>query len=608
MLEGSPLRLAANPNLLRFLRRAERVPPPVLARLRRMMAHRARGAAVTVVMPVHDTPAEWLKQALLSVHAQWCPCWELVCVDDGSTAPHVSDILGQAAAQDTRIRVLRSPTNVGIAAAVNFGLRAARHPLVTVLDHDDALEPDAVWRLLRAAADTGADVITADEATTDEDLDSILEVRARGAFSHDYYLSHPYIVHPVCVRTELARAVGGWDERMPISADVDFVLRALEHARAVAHVPAVLYRWRTHATSTGHGKQAAVMAATRGAIQRHLDRLGAGAVVTDGVWFNQFRVDWPAAAGPVLVVIPTRNRGELVRACVESLAATLRGEQLRVVVIDHESDEPDTHAALRELEGRGVTVMPWSGPFNYAAMNNAAVRRHGEGCPFVLFLNNDVEAIQPGWVDRLRRLAARPGVGAVGPLLLYGDRRVQHAGVVLGFNGSAEHAFKFADAFLDAGPDGAPAPADTPGRADLRGRRNLGYNCALTSVRDVSAVTAACLMTRRDVFEGVGGFDEGLAIGFNDTDLCLRLRAAGLSVLYDGHTMLFHHESATRSRTGQVFHPADTARLLERWGNLLRAGDPFYSPLLSLVSEDHVLREDEGCDATRAPLVTVLRN
>ncbi len=202
-------------------------------------------------------------------------------------------------------------------------------------------------------------------------------------------------------------------------------------------------------------------------------------------------------------------------------------------------------------------VMPYSGPFNFSAMNNAAVAAHGADCGFVLFLNNDVEATQDGWVDRLRRLAARRDVGAVGALLMYVDRTVQHAGVVLGFNDSAEHALKFQQVFLND-----------------HGRRNLGYNCALTSVRDYAAVTAACLMIRLSVFDSVGGFDETFGIGFNDTDLCLRVGESGLRVLYDGATILYHYESATRSQTKQVFHPEDTLLMIARWGDRLAEGDP----------------------------------
>ena len=585
-LQGSPRTIELNPNLVRFTRRREEVPPATLPRLKRRLNHAAGELAVSIVMPVYNTPRDMLMEAIASVHAQWCDGWELICVNDCSTEPHVAHILQVAASRDARIRVLNAPVNGGIAAATNYGIRAARHPYVAFMDHDDAIEPDAVWQLIRAARRTDADLLYSDEATTDGTLAGVADVKCRPAFSYDYYLSHPYFVHMLCVRTAIARAVGGWDEGMAISADVDFVLRVLEQARTVAHVPAVLYRWRTHEGSAGHQSQARVMDATRGALQRHLDRCGTGAVARDGAGFNQFRIDWPAAPGQVLIVIPTRNKGDLLRTAIDSIVRTSKGIDYRIVVIDHQSTDPATTAYLRTL-ARTHTVMPYGGTFNYSRMNNMAVAAHGAGAEFVLFLNNDVEATQPGWIDRMRRLAHRPDVGCVGALLMYADRRVQHAGVILGFNGSADHALKFSDTFLDK-----------------KGKRNLGYNCSLTSVRDFSAVTAACMMMRRPVFEAMGGFDEAYAVGFNDTDLCLRLRERGLKVLYDGGTTLFHYESATRADTKQVLHPKDTKRLLTRWGAILAAGDPFYSPLLSDKVQDHVLREDPGCRVVHDPRVT----
>jgi len=274
-----------------------------------------------------------------------------------------------------------------------------------------------------------------------------------------------------------------------------------------------------------------------------------------------------------------------LRTAVESIERTAGAARYRLVVIDHESDDAETVAYLRDIARRHV-VMPYKGVFNFSRMNNQAVRLHGQDAAFVLFLNNDIEATQNGWLDRLRSLANREDVGAVGALLMYKDRRVQHAGVVLGFNNSADHALRLQEVFLDDG-----------------GRRNLGYNCSLVSVRDYSAVTAACVMMRRDVFDQVKGFDESFGIGFNDTDLCLRIGATGYKILYDGYTILYHYESATRSQTKQVFHPADTKRMVKRWGKVLAAGDPFYNPNLSLRTQDHVPREDPDCRITYAPRV-----
>lgn len=580
-LAGSPRTVVLNPNVAAFLER-KRPNPAVLTRLRRRLTHRAGGTTVSIVMPVHETREDWLRQAIASVTAQWSDNWELICVDDGSRAPHVGAIL-QAAAADPRITIIHRLECGGIARAVNDGIQAARGDYIAVLDHDDALEPDAVFHLADAAQATGAGLLYSDEVLTGPSLDQVIQHRARPAWSHDYYLSHPYFVHLVAVRRSLALAVGGWDETMSISADVDFVLRVVERASAVAHIPRALYRWRTHPDSTGHRQRGAVMAATQAAIGRHLVRTNRAASVSAGQGFNQFRLDWPDDGGEVLIVIPTRDRVHLLRHCIDSIAATAAGERYRIVVVDHHSTDPATLAYLAELPH---AVLPYDGPFNFAAMNNAAIRTHGGTAPYLLFLNNDVEAIDSGWLPRLRSLTSRPEVGAVGPMLLYGNGRVQHAGVIVGFGGTADHAMRFAE-------------PTSPG-----GVSNPGYNASLTSLRDFSAVTAACLMMRRSVFDQVGGFDEAFAVGFNDTDLCLRLRQAGLAVLYDGHTKLRHYESATRAADKALADPTDDDRRLQtRWPDFFTGTDPYYNPWLALDGTDHRLRTDRGWHGRLTPRV-----
>jgi len=588
VLGGSPRIVTENPNIRRFLDRAARLNDATLARLRRRLNYKAQGRGISIVMPVHNTPKAWLIAALDSVRRQWCDNWELIAINDGSTEPHALETLKAYARHDRRIRVLSTSENVGVARATNFGIRAARFDYISFLDHDDCLEPDAVYCLIKAIGETDADFLYSDEVLTHEDIGSIMEVRARPAFSYDYYLSHPYFVHMICVRTSIAHQVAGWNESMKISADVDFVLRVLETARTVAHVPSVLYRWRTHEKSMGHAKRAAVMAETKAALARHLARRGVTAKVSDGSWFNQFRIDWPDDDGQILVVIPTRNKGELLRNCIESIERTAEGVDYRIVVVDHESDDGQTRRYLESI-GRRHTVMPYRGAFNFARINNLAVRTHGERAKYCLFLNNDIEAIEKGWLERMRSLAHRPDVGIVGALLLYGDRRVQHAGVIIGFNKAADHAMKFAESYIENGT-----------------RRNLGYNCMLSSVRDFSAVTAACMMLRREVFEAAEGFDESFAIGFNDTDLCLRVREAGLKVLYDGYTMLTHYESATRSDTKQVLHPEDDVRLRKRWPRYFAEGDPFYNPNLDQDASDHALREDTKCGRVGAARLSMI--
>ncbi len=576
IVKGSPRRITQNDNITRFLARGA-LPAPVRDRLSRRMSATTQDVPITLIMPVYNTKRDWLVEALNSVIGQWSANWELICIDDGSDAPHVAEVLAAAERADPRIRVLRSGLNAGIARSVNYGIRAARGAYVAFLDHDDVIEPDAIYHLSRAAQETRAELIYSDEAITTDDIASVVEVRARPAFSYDYYLSHPYFVHLIAVRTGIARQVTGWDESLAISADVDFVLRVLEASTVVAHVPRVLYRWRTHATSTGHAKQGQVTDATKDAIARHLARRNLPATVADGFRYNEYRIDWPDDGGEVLIVIPTKNRVDLLKTCIDSIERTSEGANYRIVVIDHQSTDPKTVKYLARIAASGMTVMPYAGVFNYALMNNRAVKVHGAGAKYVVFLNNDVEAIAPGWIPRLRSLAGRAEVGAVGPLLLYGDDRVQHAGVLVGFSGAADHAMKFANAYLS------------------KGKRHPGYNCNLTVVRDYSAVTAACVMIRMDVFRSVGGFDEKFVVGFNDTDLCLRIGDAGYKVLYDGFTVLYHHESATRTQSKEVAHPEDDKRLRTRWARFFTGVDPFYSPLLSPKGSDHTLRDDAGC-------------
>jgi GT2 family glycosyltransferase len=586
ILNGGPQQPKLNPNIRRYLSPDRGIAPAVINRLRARMNHRLQGLGVSLVMPVYNTRREWLVEALRSVCTQWCDAWELICVDDASTLPHVSGVLAWFAQMDRRIRVLHAPRNLGIAGATSLGMGAARYPYLALMDHDDVLEPDAIHHLIATAMKTDADLLYSDEALTGEDSSVVLDVRARPAFSYDYYLSHPYFVHLVAVRTDIAQRIGGFDAKLAISADVDFILRAIEQSRSVAHIPRVLYRWRTHASSTGHDKQGEVMEATTQVIQRHLDRVSPGARAHAAAEFNQFEVAWPDPGGRVLIVIPTKDGIDVLRQCIESIEATTPASEYRLVVIDHESKEPKSRQYLARI-ARRHTVMAYSGVFNYALMNNRAVRAHGEGEPFLLLMNNDIEAVGPGWLQRMRSLAARQDVGAVGTALMYGDKRVQHGGVIVGINGLADHALRFEPVW------------------EADGSRTLGYNASLTSVRDFSAVTAACMMMRLDVFGEMGGFDEGYVVGFNDTDLCLRVRRAGYKVLYDGRTLLFHHESVTRIAKAQLKHPRDDRKLREDWGPLLKAGDPYYSPLLELNGRDHRLRL-EPCGPAAARLVPVV--
>jgi len=547
--------------------------------LGRMRARRwpEHAPLITIVVPVFDPPEAWLREALSSVLGQIYDRWELVCVDDGSTSPHVEAVLDEFTRKDARIVRLRNERNLGVAATTNIGLKRASGDFVCFMDHDDCLEPHALWRVADAILSTGADFVYCDEVITAQaDLDAVLHVCARPAFSYDYYLCHPYLVHLVVVRRALAETLGGIDEGLDISQDVDFNLRAFEVAQKIAHVPDVLYRWREHSGSTGHLRADRVSEATCGALRRHLARLGFEAEVGPGPRFNTYRIRFfPVTRERVAVVIPTKNRRDLLQKCIESLLATAGEGSFDLVVIDHDSDMADAQAYLGELAQRH-TVLRYPGDFNFSKLNNFAVEQIKGKYDYYLFMNNDIEAIEPGWFEAMLDLGKRADVGVVGATLLFPDKSVQHAGVVVGLLGCAEHAFKFAKAFSIAG-------------------RALGRDCSLVATRDYSAVTAACMLMRARVFDEVGGFDERLSVGFNDTDLCLRVARRGYKVLNHADAVLLHHESATRGKSATDPHPDDSALFKARYRGLIEVGDPFYSPLLSTGDTRFELRAKARC-------------
>lgn len=559
-LAGSPFDLGPMAGLTRWLQRERGVPGVPGSPL------------ISIITPVHDVRLDWFDEAAVSVRDQTDGRWEWILVDDGSSDTALKQRLAALAQADSRIKLVSHQIARGTAAATNAGIRVASADYILFLDHDDALEVEAVERFVEASAQ-GGDLIYGDEAVCGGELSDLRMLVARPAFSWRYYLSHPYFVHPICVRRTLA--LEGFDETLSISADVDFVLRILERASAVTHVPGILYRWRTHDQSLGHSAREKVSRATTAAIERHLDRLGIKATVFSGASDNTYRVDFDDPGGRILIVIPTQNKTELLRKCIHSIKSTTQEGKYKIVVIDHDSDEAEMVDYLSSQKPH-IDVVRYRGDFNYSRMNNQAFSAYAKGHDFVLFLNNDVEAISSGWLERMRALAAMADVGAVGAILLYPNRQIQHAGVVVGLGGYAEHAMKFCAFERD-------------------GQRNTGYNNNLSAIRDWSAVTGACMMMRTDVFRDIGGFDEDLPVGFNDTDLCLRIRERGLSVLTDNAVVLKHHESLTRNGSGHMLHPRDAERFADHWRHVLEQGDPFYSPVLSR-ERDHSPEHPDSSD------------
>lgn len=550
---------------------ASEVRPAIEARAAAM----TRRPLVSVIVPTYNPPEEMLRGMLDSVRGQLYPAWELCLADDGSTAPHVRAVLDKYAALDARIKVSYSGSNGGVSSASNRALAAAAGEFVVLLDHDDLLEEHALFRVAESIVEDDPDIVYSDEALTAPDGETLLRYAHRPAFSPEYLRSHPYIVHLAAFRTQLLRDVGGWDESLRISQDYDLVLRASEAARRIVHIPEVLYRWRIHPSSSGTAQQDRVMETSRGILRRHLERAGVAGSIEDGPSFNFFQPRYALAPGlRVAIVIPTRNHGAILRQCIDSLRATVRGVRYDIFVVDHESDEPATRAYLASIATE-VRVLRYEGPFNFSAINNHAVAAVPEGYTHYLLCNNDIEAHEPGWLERMLELGQRPDVGVVGALLLYPDRKtIQHGGVGVGLFRGAEHYGKF---------------LRFPEESHRAGREVLSIN------REVSAVTAACMLVRSDAWQAVSGFDESIAVGFGDVDFCLRVLESGRRVLYCAHARLVHHESLTRGVSEVDTHPVDTTAFRAKWQDLLRRGDPYYNPALSASSTRFEVRRPLPC-------------
>ncbi|HUP31213.1 MAG TPA: glycosyltransferase [Usitatibacter sp.] len=546
---------------------------PKLAEAAKTMKSRPR---ISVIMPTYNTDPAMLRSALDSVLGQVYGEWELCVSDDASSQPQVASIVREYAARDGRIKASWGTENRGVAHASNRALEMATGDYVVLMDHDDALEEQALLRFAQAIVADAPDLLYSDEVLTAADGERADRLVYRPAFSPALLRAHPYIVHLVGFRASLLREIGGFDESLRISQDYDLVLRASERATRIVHVPEVLYRWRTLPGSAGHKMMDQVMETSTSILQRHLDRASPGATASPGFGFNFFDVRYPLDPGlRVAIVIPTKNLGALVRQCVESIHATVSGIAFDVVVVDHQSDDPETVEYLRG--GKGIDrLIRYEGSFNFSAINNFAVSQLDGDYSHYLFCNNDVEAIAPGWLARMLQLAQQQSVGIVGAKLLYGDRKtIQHAGVCVGGNRRAEHYGKFVRL-----PDEGVDP---------------GYYGTYEVDREMSAVTAACMLIRRDAFEEVGGFDEMLEVGFGDVDLCLRVGQRGYRILQCPHATLVHHESMSRGLNNA--HPADSALYEAKWHELLRSGDPYYNPGLSLTSTTWQAKSPLHCEA-----------
>ncbi len=544
---------------------------PKPADLDHQRAHRfPRAPVISVVVPVFNPPAAFLDAMVKSVLAQTYPHWEL-CLADASTAPHVRPALEAFARQDQRVKVQFLPDNRGIAGNSNAALELATGEFVALLDHDDTLAPFALYEVAAAVnADPDADFLYSDEDKLDTAGERV-EPNFKPHWSPDTLRSRNYICHLTVIRRGLVERVGGFRAGFDGAQDYDLVLRATEQARRVVHLPAVLYHWRMHAASTASNKGSKNYAFDNGkrAVAEHLARLGIDASVHDGPILGTYHPIYHLRKQPLVsVVIPNKDHPDVLARCLDSLAKSSYANY-EVLVVENGSTRPETHAYYADIRRQPhVRILEWAKPFNYAAVNNfAANQAQGE---LLLFLNNDIEGINPDWLEELVKIAVQPGVGAVGAKLYYADDTIQHAGIVVGMGGVAGHSH-----------------LNFP-------RAAAGHGQRLLYTQNVAAVTGACLLMPRAAFTAVGGFDEGFVLAFNDVDLCLQVLAKGYRVVWTPGAELYHLESKTR---GPEDTPEKQARFKRefdlfhaKWGTFLKSGDPYYSPHFRLDRPDFALR------------------
>jgi GT2 family glycosyltransferase len=523
------------------------------------------GRLLSIICPVFDTNPAMLRACLRSVRRQTYPGWELLLIDDGSTDPGTRHVLRRASHR-RRVRVLRHDANRGIAAATNLGIDSAAGEYCIFLDHDDELAPTALeWC---AACAPEADLIYSDEHKIDR------RARPSGAFhkpswSPRLLLGLNYVNHLTCVRTELLRRVGGLRPGFEGAQDHDLLLRLSELPLTVAHLPNLLYRWRSWGGSVA-GRAASKLAAEQAglrALQEAIDRRGwpARAGLGQGSPFN-YRVCWlPSEPAPLVkVVLPTRDALRLLQVAVDGVLHRTDGVAVHLVVVDNGSVKPKTRNYLQRLveENPNVTVVRHDDAFNYSRLVNLGAAA-GPQTPYLLLLNNDVIIHHRVWLQQLVGWMADPKVAAVGAKLLFPDGRIQHAGVVTGIGGIAGHY--------------ALEWEDTPILGNLHDQ-----------AREVNCATAACLLVRASAWRELGGFNEDLPVDFQDVDFCLRLRTRlGGIIVYDPTYPLTHDQGSTRGLQ-RASNAYTLTRMRFLWGEAIDAGDPYYNPHLTLL--DHSLR------------------
>lgn len=527
---------------------------------------------ISIVVPVYNTEKRYLEEMIQSVRGQSYEHWELCIANANPANTNVQEVLSDYVAKDNRIHVVDVPENKGIAQNTNAGIAIATGEYIGFLDHDDLLAPDALYEVVhRLNENQNIDLLYTDEDKIREDGSEHFQPHFKPEFNLDLLRTNNYICHFCVIRRNLLVDLGGLREEFNGAQDYDLILRCVEKTKVIARIPRILYHWRVHSESTADNPVSKMYAYESGkrAIEEHLKRCGEEAFVFSKKDLGFYRVKYQVQENPLVsIIVPNKDHLEDLKKCLKSIQDS-NYKNYEVIIIENNSIEESTFEFYKSIASEQIRVITWKQGFNYAAINNFGVK-HAKG-EFLLFLNNDIEALNSDWIEEMLANCQRKNVGIVGAKLYYPNNKIQHAGVIIGIGGVAGHAFLGLS------------------------KEFSGYLHKASIQQNLSAVTAACMMVKRSVFEEVEGFTEQLAVAFNDVDFCLKVYQKGYLIVYDPYAELVHYESKTRGAedTEEKIKRFETEcnYMKTHWSEVLQSGDPMYNPNLTLKKWDYSVRE-----------------
>ena len=540
-----------------------------------------RDIKFSIITPLYNTDEAFLRDMIDSVLAQTYSSWEL-CMADGSDGEHeyVGRICKEYDERDERIKYRKLSSTLGIAGNLNDCIEMASGEYIAILDHDDMLHPAALHDVMQVICKEDADFIYTDETTfASPNKEDALRIHFKPDYSPDNLLATNYICHFTSIKRSLLDACGWFRDGFDGAQDYELFLRLTDGAKQIAHIPRELYYWRSYegSTSEGMGNKNYAAEAGKRAVESFLDSNGIPATVTlveKETTTNRISYEIPNRQPLVSIIIPNYEHLEDLQCCISSIKEKTSYSNYEIIVVENNSNSPELFKYYKEINAYpNVSVIIWPGTgFNWSALNNYAVQKYAKG-EFIILLNNDIEVITPDWIQEMMMHAQRQNVGMVGAKLYYPDDTIQHAGVIVGWHGAATHAFTGVS------------------------REESGYMGRLLYAQNVSAVTGACAMMRVEVFEEMGGIDETFPVGFNDVDLCMRIREAGYLVVWTPHSELYHYESKSRGKVDSIKKRKEAheegKQFYTKWEEAMIAGDPYYNPNLDYDYRPYDLSKDE---------------